>query len=81
MPRVTITIDDALDGSDKVRMTYSPSAKQMSQAIIGGHSDGKSQAFSMALAIANFILDRQKKLAAGHSKGKLGIYLPGGRTH
>jgi hypothetical protein len=82
MSKVIITIEDSNDGSDKVRMTYSPSAKQMAQAIVGGHSDGKSQAFSMALAIANFILDRQKKLGAGHGKGKLGIYIPkGSRIH
>lgn len=79
MPKVVITIEDSNDGSDKVRMTYSPSAKQMAQAIMGGHSDGKSQAFSMALSIANFIIDRNKRLATGHKKGKLGLWVPGGR--
>ncbi len=81
MAKVTITIEDKNDGSDQVRMTYSPSAKQMAQAIIGNHADSKSNAFNMALSIANFILAQQKRLGAGHKKGKTGLWLPGGRTN
>jgi hypothetical protein len=79
MPKVIITIEDSTDGSDRVRMTYSPSVKELAQSIVGGHSDGKSQAFSMAIAIANFIIERNKRIGAGHKKGKTGLWVPGGR--
>jgi hypothetical protein len=78
MAKVVITIEDPTDGSNNVRMTCNPSYKQMAQAIIGNHSDGKSNAFGMALAIGNFIIDRQKKMAMGHKPGKLGIWVPPG---
>ena len=79
MAKVTITVEDKNDGSDRVKITCNPTYKQMAQSIIGAHSDGKSNAFGMALAIANFVMSREKRLGAGHKKGKTGIWVPGGK--
>lgn len=77
--KVVINIEDKEDGSDRVRITCTPTYKQMAQAVIGGHADGKSNAFGMALAIANFVIEREKKLGMGHKKGKTGLWVPGGK--
>lgn len=71
MPKVTITIEDKTDGSQNVRITSNPSYKQMAQSIVGGHAEGKSPAFGMALAIANFVIEREKRISLGHPKSKL----------
>ncbi len=68
MAKVTIVIEDSNE-NNKVRMTCTPSYKQMAQAIIGGHE--RSAAFAMAVAIANFIVERDKKIAMGHKKSNL----------
>lgn len=79
MAKVVITIEDKNDGSDRVRVTCNPKYEQMAKAIVGGHADGKSNAFGMALAIANFIMEREKRVNMGHKKGKTGLWIPGGK--
>lgn len=69
MAKVTITIEDKDDGSGRVRVTCNPSYKQMAQAIVG-HRE-QSNAFGMAVAIGNFLIDRDKKVSMGHPKSKL----------
>ncbi len=58
MAIVTITLEDR-DGSNDVKVSCTPKYEQMAKSITGGLT--KSSAFSMALAIANFLIAREKQ--------------------
>ncbi len=78
MSKVTITLEDKPNG--QVEMRCDPSYANMAKWITGRLA--QSSAFSMALAIANFVLERQKMIGAGHKKSPLILpALKPGRLH
>lgn len=67
MSKVTITFEDRENGNVMVRCE--PSYENMAKALTGGLS--KSNAFSMAIACANYLRDRAKAVGAGHKKSSI----------
>ena len=64
MAKVTITIEDR-DGSSDVKVSCTPTYEQMAKSITGRLTT--SSAYSLALAIANFLIAREKQGKAAKS--------------